>query len=177
VALGAMLLAGLALSSGGARAAGRDAALIGAFRTLCTLATPNFAGIAQKASAMRLPIHRNLAKDYGDGRYARSKSWFVPLATGRIELLDAESNGPAAHAISCGINAPDADGRTLRQDLAAALRLGRPNAETLAPGGALQMTMWENPFGTGSSLIFVDPSRPGLPGAMVSYTIKTPPQR
>lgn len=164
----------LALCSGNADAADRNASLINSFQVFCTLESPVFAHIDQKAAAMRLAVHRDIGASKTDGYFAHSETWFVSLTTGPHELVASEGNGPNGHGSDCGISAPDPNGETFKKDLVAEMKLGQPTKEFTSANGQMHFTIWEGVFGAGSSLRLMDATPNGYPGAALFYDTMGP---
>jgi hypothetical protein len=172
----ASFIAGLLLCvSGYAHGMDRNASLINSFQLLCTLESPKFDRIEQKASAMRLSVHQDMGHSQTSGIFAHSKSRIVALNDGPHDLIVAEANGPKGHIVSCGISAPDADGAAFRSELVSEMKLGQPSSETVMPDRSLRITAWNGVFGKGTVLRMVDALPQGRPGAMLNYDVLAPP--
>jgi hypothetical protein len=144
----------------------RDASLINSFQVLCALEPPTFNRIDQKASAMRLAVHKDLGQSQATGQFAHSKSWIVNLTDGPHELVATEANGPNLHIVSCGISAPDPNGAAFKKELVLEMKLGQASSEAVSPDGVLRLTTWTDVFGKGTLLRLIDATPQGKPGAI-----------
>jgi len=152
----------------------RNAALINSFQVLCTLESPSFDRIDQKAAAMKIPVHKDVGQSQISGYFAHSKSWLVPLKTGPHELVATEANGPKGHIEACGISAPDPDGGSFIKELIEEMHLGLPASQIVSADGMMRTTTWKNTFGEGTELRLVDATPKERPGAMLFYDVTTP---
>ncbi len=175
----AAVIAGLILvASSYAHAMDRDASLINSFQVLCALAPPTFNRIDQKASAMRLIVHKKLGQSQPTGVFAHSKSWIVNLTDGPHEWVATEANGPGRYIMSCGISAPDSNGTAFKKALVSELKLGPASSVvmSMSPGAVLVTTTWADVFGKGTALRLIDATPQGKPGVMLYYDVIGPPR-
>jgi hypothetical protein len=161
-----IVLAGLAAAPAAAPPIpGDDAAVIGAFRTMC-LERPNLAQIAAKAAAMGMKIKDDQAIPGAEGGMARHKTWTGDLEVGPFGLMVDENAGPKGKSSSCEIfGAAVSDPDIFRAEIARALNLP-PASPPRLEGGARSFT-WEGVAGPGTMLIVRDLGPVGKPGIMV----------
>ena len=144
-----------------AQASERSAALVNSFQSFCTPGPPDFAALDAKATAMNLPVRRDVAAPQS-GQKTRAKSWVISLQSGSHELVASEARGPNGDAASCGIGAEDIAGEDVRQDLIKALQLGAPTRQTVSADGTQRLTVWK--YGDSASLFLADATPMSLPG-------------
>ena len=168
-----LALSMLLLSAVNVAAATRDASLINSFQVLCALEAPVFDSIDKRATAMRLPVRRDLRTPSGGGpSVAHAKSWLMLLTTGPHELLASEADGPAGHIESCGISAPDPNGESFKKELTATMKLGQPSSTATSPDGVMRTTIWKEAYGTGTWLQMVDATPQNKPGVMLYFFVQ-----
>jgi len=139
----------------------RSAALVNSFQNFCTPGPPDFAALDAKATAMNLPVRRDVAAPKS-GQTTHAKSWVISLQSGSLELVASEARGPNGDAASCGIGAEDIAGEEVRQDLIKALQLGAPTKQTVSADGTQRLTVWK--YGDNASLFLADATPMSLPG-------------
>jgi hypothetical protein len=162
------LLVGL-LCSGAAFATERNTAIVESFASFCIPGPPDFAAIDAKATAMKLPVGRDVSAPQQQAEQsAHSKSWHVSLdGGGAYDLVAAEIRAAQHQAASCGIGAEGADGEIIKNELTAALKLSPPARETTSADGTQRLTMWN--YGDGLTLVLTDGTTPmGAPGLYLS---------
>ena len=139
----------------------RSAALVNSFQNFCTPGPPDFAALDAKATAMNLPVRRDVAAPQS-GQTTHAKSWVISLQSGSLELVASEARGPNGDAASCGIGAEDIAGEEVRQDLIKALQLGAPTKQTVSADGTQRLTVWK--YSDDASLFLADATPMSLPG-------------
>ena len=68
---------------GAAHANERSAELVKSFQAFCAAAPLDFAALDAKATAMNLAVRKDVGTPQQTGKFARSKSWLVPLDSRR----------------------------------------------------------------------------------------------
>ena len=161
----------LCLVGGAGQAGERAASLVNSFAVMCTLEPLDFSRSEAKATAMKLPVRKDLRSPPDpSGQFIHSKSWLLPLKSGPHEFVAAEARGPKGDVKSCGIGAPDVDGNDFKTELTKALKLGRPVGEGTLPGGE-RRTAWR--YGPERlDLMLVDGSPKSQPGVYLTLTKK-----
>jgi hypothetical protein len=149
----------------------RSAALVDSFQNFCTPGTPDFAALDAKATALNLPVRRDVtAPQQQPGQITHAKSWVITLSSGSLELVASEARGPKGDASSCGIGAEDVDGEDFKQELSKALPLGAPARQTLTADGTQRLTVWK--YGDDESLMLADATPIRLPGIYLTLMRK-----
>jgi hypothetical protein len=147
---------------GVAQANERSAELVESFVAFCTPGPPDFAALEAKATAMNLPVR----KDVTLGTAGHTKSWQVTLKSGVHELIAGKVKGPAGDVAGCSIGAENADGEDVKQDLIKAMNLGAPDRTANTPDGAQRVTSWK--YGDDVTLILADGTPMKIPGMMLT---------
>jgi hypothetical protein len=149
----------------------RSAALVSSFQSFCTPGTPDFATLDAKATAMNLPVRRDVTGlQQQPGQITHAKSWVITLSSGSLELVASEARGPKGDASSCGIGAEDVDGEDFKQELNKAMPLGAPARQTLTADGTQRLTVWK--YGDDESLMLADATPIRLPGIYLTLMHK-----
>ncbi len=166
-----VVLTSLTLGCTIAHANERSAALVSSFQSFCTPGTPDFAALDAKATAMNLPVRRDVTgPQQQPGQVTHAKSWVITLSSGSLELVASEARGPKGDAASCGIGAEDVDGDDLKQELNKAIPLGAPERQTLTADGTQRLTVWK--YTDGESLMLADATPIRLPGIYLTLMHK-----
>jgi hypothetical protein len=147
---------------GVAQANERSAELVESFVAFCTPGPPDFAALEAKATAMNLPVR----KDVTLGTAGHTKSWQVTFKSGVHELIAGKVKGPAGDVAGCSIGAENADGEDVKQDLIKAMNLGAPDRTANTPDGAQRVTSWK--YGDDVTLILADGTPMKIPGMMLT---------
>jgi hypothetical protein len=151
----------------------RSAALVSSFQSFCTPGTPDFAALDAKATALKLPVRRDVTgPQQQPGQITHAKSWVITLSSGSLELVASEARGPKGDATSCGIGAEDVDGEDFKQELNKAIPLGAPARQTLTADGTQRLTVWKYGDGDDESLMLADASPIRLPGIYLTLMHK-----
>ena len=79
----------------------RSAELVKSFQAFCASAPLDFAALDAKATAMKLAVRKDVGTPQQTGKFARSKSWQVPLDSRQHELIASETRGPDGETASC----------------------------------------------------------------------------
>jgi hypothetical protein len=148
-------------SIGAAHASERSVALVNSFQTFC-MPAPNFAALDAKATAMQLPVRKDVTAPPRPGESGHVKSWQLSLASGRHELVASEARSPKGNLDSCGIGVDDVDGDDLRQELIKAMALGEPVRQTVSADGTQRVTTWT--IGNDEELFLADATPMKIPG-------------
>jgi hypothetical protein len=165
------VVASITLGSTIAHGNERSAALVSSFQSFCTPATPDFAALDAKATAMNLPVRRDVTgPQQPPGQITHAKSWVITLSSGSLELVASEARGPKGDAASCGIGAEDVDGDDLKQELNKAIPLGAPERQSVTADGTQRLTVWK--YGDGESLMLADATPIKLPGIYLTLMRK-----
>jgi hypothetical protein len=154
---------------GAAHANERSAQLVDSFMAFCTPGPPDFAALGAKATAMNLPVR----KDVAIGAAGQTKSWQVTLKTGVHELIAGKVKGPAGDVAGCSIGAENVDGEEMKQDLIKAMKLGAPDRVANTPDGAQRVTTWK--YADDVTLILADGTPMKIPGMMLTLMRQTKP--
>jgi hypothetical protein len=154
---------------GAACANERSAELVDSFVAFCTPGPPDFAALDAKATAMNLPVR----KDVSLGAVGHTKSWQVTLKTGLHEVIAGKVKGPGGDIAACSLGAEDADGEELKLDLIKAMKLGAPDRVTNTPDGAQRVTSWK--YADDVTLILADGTPMKIPGMMLTLMRQTKP--
>ena len=154
---------------GAAHANERSAELVDSFMAFCTPGPPDFAALDAKASAMNLPVR----KDVSMGTTARTKSWQVTLKTGVHEVIAGKAKGPVGDMAACSVGAEDVDGEEMKRDLTKAMKLGAPDQATNTADGAQRVTSWK--YADGATLILAVGTPMKIPGMMLTLMRQTKP--
>jgi hypothetical protein len=154
---------------GAAHANERSAELVNSFMAFCTPGPPDFAALDAKATAMNLPVRKDVAM----GADAHTKSWQVTLKTGVHELIVGKVKGPAGDVAGCSIGAENADGEEMKQDLIKAMKLDAPDRVANTPDGAQRVTSWK--YADDVTLILADGTPMKIPGMMLTLMRQTKP--
>ena len=145
------------------RANERAGELVNSFQVMCTLEPIDYEHLKSKASAMRLPISKDLGTPPdAQGYFAKSTSWVLPLTSGPHEFLAGDSIGPDGRVKSCGIGASDVNGADFKGALVSTMGLGVPLAEIDAPNG-MHMIRWAT-RNEGSELLLAVATSSSQPG-------------
>jgi len=154
-----------------ARANERSAALVSSFENFCTPGMPDFAALDAKATAMNLPVRRDVTgPQQQPGQITHAKSWVITLSSGSLELVASEARGPKGDAASCGIGAEDIDGDDFKQELNKAMPLGAPERQSVTADGTQRLTVWK--YADGESLMLADATPIQLPGIYLTLMRK-----
>jgi hypothetical protein len=149
----------------------RSAALVSSFQSFCTPGTPDFAALDAKATAMNLPVRRDVTGPQTQpGQITHAKSWVITLSSGSLELVATEARGPKGDAASCGIGAEDVDGDDFKQELNKAMPLGAPERQSMTADGTQRLTVWK--YADGESLMLADATPIRLPGIYLTLMRK-----
>jgi hypothetical protein len=148
----------------------RGAALVNSFQSFCTPESPDFAAVDAKATAMNLPVRRDVTGPQG-GQTTHAKSWVIALTSGSHELVASETRGPKGAASSCGIGAEDISGEDLKGELIRAMQLGAPDRQTVTADGTQRLTVWK--YGDDASLMLADATPINLPGIYLTLMHQT----
>jgi len=141
IGMAIILFAGGAFARAPAYADGRSAALVNDFRFFCMRGTPSYESLDTYATAIKLPIKKDLSRDVGHGDYLRSRSWTVGSDTGPYELAAAEATQGNVKAETCGIGSADGNGDEIHADLSAHSNLGS-SQDSVSPDGRIQTVAW-----------------------------------
>jgi hypothetical protein len=143
VRLAILFWAGLFLGSA-AHADERAKQLVNSFMVMCTLEPIDLARSDQKATAMQLPVRKNVNPPADqNGYFARAKTWLLPLKSGPHEFTVAEARGPSGDIKSCGIGAPDVNAAEFRNELIKVMALGKPSNENISADRNFRQSVWE----------------------------------
>jgi hypothetical protein len=153
---------GAAFAVGTARANERSVELVNSFQLFCTPAPPDFAALDAKATAMNLPVRKDVVAPPQPGQSAHVKSWLMSLTSGRHELVVSEARGPKGALASCGIGAEDVDGEQVKQELINTMKLGAPLRQTVSADGTQRLTAWK--YGDDAELLLADGTPMKIPG-------------
>jgi len=153
------------ISVGAANASERTAALVNWFQNYC-LPAPDFAALDSKATAMKLPVSKDVTAPPRPEESGHVKSWQLSLASGRHELVASEARSLKGNLDSCGIGVDDVDGEDLKQELVKALALGEPLRQTFSADGTQRVTTWK--IGSDSELWLADATPMKIPGAYLT---------
>ena len=156
--------------------AGRNASMINAFLQHCAREPPGFDKIEAQAVGMKLAVLNDVGQSQKTGTFAHSKSWTLPTAEGLFEWNATETNGQNAYINVCAIAASDVDAGPLKSELVAKLKLAPPSSSSVSPDDTHAITVWDNFFGPGTRLMFVDQSPKNQSGAIISYMLAVPPR-
>jgi hypothetical protein len=151
---------GAAFAVGTACANERSAELVNSFQTFCTPGPPDFAALDAKATAMNLPVRKDIVPPSHAGQSARAKSWLISLKSGSHELVASEARGPNGEVASCGIGAEDVDGEDMKQELIKVQ--GAPLRETASADGSQRVTVWK--YADDVTLLLADGTPMKIPG-------------
>ncbi|MBF0611045.1 MAG: hypothetical protein G8345_04765 [Magnetococcales bacterium] len=143
------------------------AALINSFQVFCTLEKLNFDSLDQKATLMKLKVHKEYGKKEKEGDFAHTKSWYVPLKTGVHELVVAEGRKSKESLQMCGIGSSDVNGEAFKQELLKVLNFSSSPIEQISPDGNTRKTLWLGAYG-GSILMLDDATPKGKPGVILT---------
>jgi hypothetical protein len=163
-------LVGAVFPGAAACASERSAALVSSFQSFCTPGRPDFAALDAKATAMNLPVRRDVTGPQ-QGQSTHAKSWVITLTSGSLELVVSETRGPKGEAASCGIGAEDISGDDLKRELIEALQLGEPVRQTVTADGTQRLIVWK--YGDGASLMLADATPMSLPGIYLTLMQQT----
>jgi hypothetical protein len=144
----------------------RSVELVKSFQELCASVPVDFAVLDTKATAMKLVVRKDVGTPQESGKFARSKSWLVPLGSRSHELIATEARGPDGETASCGIGAEDVDGEEIRRDLVEALKLGAPFRQTATADGAQRLTTWK--YADDATLLLADGTPMKIPGIFLA---------
>jgi hypothetical protein len=150
------------ISVGAAYANERSAELVNSFQIFCMPGPPDFAALDAKATAMKLPVRKDVVAPEQSGQFVHSKSWRVSLASGSHELVAYETRGPKGEAASCGIGVEDVDGEEIKQELIKAMKLDAPLRQSASADGAQRLTTWK--YADGVTLLLADGTPMKIPG-------------
>ena len=143
VRLAILLWAGMFLA-GAAHADERAKQLVNSFMVMCMIEPIDFARSDQKATAMKLPVRKNVnPPEDQNGYFARAKTWLLPLKSGPHEFTVGEVRGPKGDIKSCGIGAPDVNAAEFRDELIRAMALGKPSNENISADRNFRQSVWE----------------------------------
>lgn len=151
---------------GTAYASERSAELVKSFQDFCAAAPLDFAALDAKATGMKLAVRKDVGTPRQSGKFARSKSWLVPLGSRSHELIATEARDADGETASCGIGAEDADGEEVRRDLVEALKLGAPVRQTATADGAQRLTTWK--YADDATLLLADGTPMKIPGIFLT---------
>ena len=151
-----------AICTGGAAQAGeRSAALVNSFQAFC-LPPPNFAALDAKATAMQLPVRKDVTAPPRPGESGHVKSWELSLASGQHELVASEARSAKGNLDTCGIGVNDVDGDDLKQELVETMMLGEPLRQSASADGTQRVTTWK--IGDDAELFLADATPMKIPG-------------
>ena len=148
-------------ASGAADASERSAALVNSFQTFC-VPPPNFAVLDAKATAMQLPVRKDVTAPPRPGESGHVKSWQLLLAGRQHELVASEARSAKGNLDSCGIGVDDVNGDDLKEELVKALTLGDPLRQTVSADGTQRVTTWK--LGYDAELFLADATPMKIPG-------------
>jgi len=154
---------------GAAHANERSAELVDSFMAFCTPGPPDFAALDAKATAMNLPVRRDVSM----GTVARTKSWQVTLKTGVHEVIAGKAKGPLGDMAACSVGAEDVDGEEMKLDLIKAMKLDAPDRTANSPDGAQRVTSWK--YADDATLILADGTPMKIPGMILTLMRQTKP--
>ena len=144
----------------------RSAELVKSFQAFCASAPLDFAALDAQATAMKLAVRKDVRTPQQAGKFARSKSWLVPLDSRPHELIATEARGSDGETASCGIGAEDVDGEEVRRDLVEALKLGAPLRQTATADGAQRVTTWK--YADDTTVLLADGTPMKIPGIFLT---------
>jgi hypothetical protein len=151
-----------AVCAGGAALAGeRSVALVNSFQAFC-LPAPNFAALDAKATAMQLPVRKDVTAPPRPGESGHVKSWELSLEGHRHELVASEARSAKGNLDSCGIGVDDVTGDDLKDELVKAMKLGEPVRQSASPDGTQRVTTWK--MGDDAELFLADATPMKIPG-------------
>jgi hypothetical protein len=156
-------------SAGAASANERSAALVESFVSFCTPGPPDFATLDAKATAMKLPVR----KDVTMGPTGHTKSWLVTLESGTHEVIAALARGPNGDVAGCSVGAEDVDGEAMKQDLIKAMNLGAPVRQAATADGTQRVTSWK--YADDVTLTLADGTPMKIPGMFLTLMRQTKP--
>nr|WP_141661890.1 hypothetical protein [Burkholderia ambifaria] len=152
-----------------AYANGRSAALVNDFKFFCMRGAPTYESLNAYATALKLPIKKDLSREMGHGDRLRSRSWTVGSNTGPYELAAAEATQGDVTAETCGIGSADGSGDKIYSELTAHSNLGKPH-ESSSPDGRIKSVVWT--LSSGEKLVLTYAS--AGPGFYLSHVFKSP---
>ncbi|WP_133300343.1 hypothetical protein [Paraburkholderia lacunae] len=141
MSMATILLAGWVFVGAPAYANGRNAALANDFKFFCMRGTPSYESLDAYASALKLPIKKDLSRDMGHRDRLRSRSWTVGSDTGPYELAAAEATQGDVKVETCGIGSADGNGNEIRADLTAHSNFGS-SQDSVSPDGQIKTVVW-----------------------------------
>jgi len=147
--------------SGVVDASERSAALVNSFQTFC-VPPPNFAALDAKATAMQLPVRKDVTTPPRPGETGHVKSWQISLAGRQYELVASEARSAKGNLDSCGIGVDDVNGDDLKEELVKAMTLGDPVRQTVSADGTQRVTTWK--LGNDAELFLADATPMKIPG-------------
>jgi hypothetical protein len=159
------------MTVGAAYANERSAELVTSFETFCIPGPPDFAALDAKATAMKLPVRKDVTAPPQPGQSAHAKSWVMSLSTGSHELVASEARGPDGEVASCGIGVEDVGGEEIKQELVKAMKLGAPLRETASADGSQRLTVWK--YSDDASLLLADGTPMKIPGIYLALVHRT----
>lgn len=141
MSMATILLAGGVFAGAPAYANGRSAALANDFMFFCMRGAPSYESLDAYATALKLPIKKDLSRDVGHGDRLRSRSWTVGSDTGPYELAAAEATQGDVNVETCGIGSADGNGDEIHADLTAHSNLGS-SQDSVSPDGRIKTVAW-----------------------------------
>jgi hypothetical protein len=159
------------VSASAAHANQRSAELVSSFQIFCTPGPPDFAALDAKATAMNLPVRKDVGAPPKEGQFARAKSWLVSLDSGAHELVASEGRGPNGEVTACGIGADNIDGEEMKQELVKAMKLEAPLRQTASADGTQRLTLWK--YGDDVTLLLIDGTPTKIPGMYLTLQRQT----
>jgi hypothetical protein len=154
---------------GVAHAGQRSADLVNSFQVFCMPGPPDFAAIDAKATAMKLPVRKDVSMPQQPGQFSHAKSWLVALESGSHELVASEARGPKGDSAACGIGAEDVDGEVMKQELVKVV--GAPFRTTSSGDGTQRLTAWK--YADDVSLLLADGTPMKIPGMYLTLLRQT----
>ena len=153
------------ISVGAAHAGERTAALVNSFRMFC-VPSPDFAALDTRATAMQLPVRKDVTAPPRPGEYGHVKAWLLSLASGHHELVASEARSPKGNLDSCGIGVDDVNGDDLKQELVKAMKLGEPLRQMVSADGTQRQTIWK--IDSDAELFLTDATPMKIPGSYLT---------
>jgi hypothetical protein len=148
-------------AGGPVKAGERSAALVNSFQSFC-VPPPVFAVVDAKATAMQLPVQKDVTAPPRPGESGHVKAWQLLLASGRHELVASEARSAKGNLDSCGIGVDDVDGDDLKQELVKAMTLGEPLRQAPSMDGTQRVTTWK--IADDAELYLTDATPMKIPG-------------
>jgi hypothetical protein len=145
----------------------RSQELVDSFTSFCTPGPPDFAALDAKATAMNLPVR----KDVTPGPSAHTKSWLITLKSGKHELIAGEAHGANGDLAGCSIGAEDVDGEEMKKNLVQSMKLVEPARQSVTADGTQRVTSWK--YADDVILTLADGTPMKIPGMLLTLMRQT----